>query len=71
MVCSAIAREGKTTVSINLAVALARKGFRVVLIDGDLRISQVHNLLRLTNHVGLSNLLDTRVHAHQIIEGVM
>ena len=71
MVCSAIAREGKTTVSINLAVALARKGARVVLVDGDLRISQVHNLLRLPNHVGLSTALDPRVDPAQIIEGVM
>ncbi|MEM7262353.1 MAG: polysaccharide biosynthesis tyrosine autokinase [Planctomycetota bacterium] len=71
MVCSAIAREGKTTVSINLAVALARKGFKTVLIDGDLRISQVHNQLRVPNHAGLSQVLDTRVDAQQIIEGVM
>ncbi len=71
MVCSAIAREGKTTVSINLAVALARKGARVVLIDGDLRISQVHNLLRVPNHAGLSTVLDSRVNASQLLEGVM
>lgn len=71
MVCSAIAREGKTTVSVNLAVALARKGLRVVLIDGDLRISQVHNLLRVPNHVGLSTALDSRVNAQQMIEGVL
>lgn len=71
MVCSAIAREGKTTVSINLAVALARKGLRVVLIDGDLRISQIHNLLRVPNHVGLSTALDSRVNAQQMIEGVL
>ncbi len=71
MVCSAIAREGKTTVSVNLAVALARKCVRVVLIDGDLRISQIHNVMRLPNHVGLSTVLDPRVDPAHIIEGVM
>ena len=71
MVCSAIAREGKTTVSVNLAVALARKGAKVVLIDGDLRLSQVHNLLGVSNHVGLSNVLDGKVSTERMIEGVM
>ena len=71
MVCSAIAREGKTTVSVNLAIALARKGARVVLIDGDLRLSQVHNLLGCSNHVGLANALDGQIDSQRIIEGVM
>ncbi|MCI0651170.1 MAG: polysaccharide biosynthesis tyrosine autokinase [Planctomycetes bacterium] len=71
MVCSAIAREGKTTVSVNLAVALARKGAKVVLVDADLRISQIHNLLRLPNHIGLSTILESRVDASQVIRGVM
>ncbi len=71
MVCSAIAREGKTTVSVNLAVALARKGAKVVLLDGDLRLSQVHNILGVANHTGLSNLLDGRVSSERMIEGVM
>mgnify|MGYP002639319039 FL=1 len=71
MVCSAIAREGKTTVSVNLAVALARKVAKVVLIDGDLRLSQVHNLLGVSNHVGLSNVLDGKVSTERMIEGVM
>lgn len=71
MVCSAIAREGKTTVSVNLAIALARKGARVVLVDGDLRISQIHNILRLPNHVGLANALDTRINPEQLIDGML
>ncbi|MGE3165798.1 MAG: polysaccharide biosynthesis tyrosine autokinase [Planctomycetota bacterium] len=71
MVCSAIAREGKTTVSINLAIALARKGSRVVLVDGDLRISQIHNILNLPNHVGLVNALDTRLDPKQVIAGAL
>ncbi|MEE8143044.1 MAG: polysaccharide biosynthesis tyrosine autokinase, partial [Planctomycetota bacterium] len=71
MVCSAEAREGKTTISVNLAMALARKGARVVLVDGDLRISQVHNVLRLPNDAGLSTLLDTHVDPQQLLDGVL
>ncbi|MFQ7768828.1 MAG: P-loop NTPase [Fusicatenibacter saccharivorans] len=29
--------EGKTTVAVNLAEAFAKKKYRVVLLDGDLR----------------------------------
>jgi Mrp family chromosome partitioning ATPase len=36
-VTSAAPREGKTTTSVNLAVALARRGLRVILADFDLR----------------------------------
>lgn len=56
-VCSAIPREGKTTVACNLAVAMARKGLRVALVDADLRIPQVHSIFGLQNTFGLVNVL--------------
>jgi Mrp family chromosome partitioning ATPase/uncharacterized protein involved in exopolysaccharide biosynthesis len=49
--------EGKTTVAVNLGIALANQGHRVVLVDCDLRIPNIHNLMQLPNASGFSNLL--------------
>lgn len=45
VVTSSTPREGKTTVAALLAVALARGGFHVLLIDGDVRRPGVRDLL--------------------------
>jgi succinoglycan biosynthesis transport protein ExoP len=46
-VTSAVAGEGKTTTAANLAVALARRGDRVILADFDLRRPAVAGLFRI------------------------
>lgn len=45
LVTSAIMGEGKTTVSLGLATALADLGFRVLLVDGDFRKAELSRRL--------------------------
>ncbi|MFO1006815.1 MAG: polysaccharide biosynthesis tyrosine autokinase [Planctomycetaceae bacterium] len=50
--------DGKSTMSSNLAVALAQTGKSVLLIDADMRRPTVKRLFGLKNKMGLSDLLD-------------
>jgi succinoglycan biosynthesis transport protein ExoP len=50
-------REGKTTVSINMAVALAQGGKKVLLVDADMRLPSVQYRLRVNARPGLSEIL--------------
>ena len=49
--------EGKTTTLSNLGIALAETHGRVLLVDGDLRRSRVHEIFGLCNDRGLSTIL--------------
>jgi capsular exopolysaccharide synthesis family protein len=49
--------EGKTTISTNLAVALAEIHKRVLLIDADLRRPRLHHIFDLDNDKGMVDLL--------------
>jgi polysaccharide biosynthesis transport protein len=56
MFTSAVGGEGKSTTVANLAVALARAGRRVVLIDSDLRRPSLHRLFNLDERPGLIDI---------------
>ncbi|MBV8883057.1 MAG: polysaccharide biosynthesis tyrosine autokinase [Chroococcidiopsidaceae cyanobacterium CP_BM_RX_35] len=58
---SAVAGEGKTTLSLALALSAARLHQRVLLIDADLRRPHLHQRLKLPNQQGLSTLLTNDV----------
>lgn len=57
LVTSSLPDEGKSTVAMNLGLAMAETGRSVLLIDGDLRTPTVHKAFDLPNWVGLSSIL--------------
>ena len=56
-ITSSSPEEGKTFVALNLALAIAQGGKRVILVDSDLRRPQVHKILGFPQSPGLSEAL--------------
>ena len=54
---SAFPAEGKSITSCNCAIALAQRGKRVLLVDGDMRRSSIHKIFGVDGRKGLSTLL--------------
>ena len=57
LVTSSFSGEGKSFVTVNLAVAFAQAGTKVLIVDCDLRRGRQHNIFHVENLEGLSNLL--------------
>ncbi len=57
LVTSSVPGEGKSMLSVNLAVVYAQSGKRVLLVDGDLRTPTIHHRLGLLPTKGLGSLL--------------
>jgi capsular exopolysaccharide synthesis family protein len=60
--------EGKTVTTLNLGIALAQSGKRVLAIDADLRKGRCHQLLHLKNRHGLANVLTGHLDVKQAIQ---
>jgi capsular exopolysaccharide synthesis family protein len=69
LVTSALPGEGKTTVSTNLAIVLARLRRRVLLVDTDLRRPSVHRAMRLSAKTGLGALLRKSAPFDELVVG--
>lgn len=59
---------GKTLVSTSLAAIEAQAGLSVLFIDADMREGYVHNVFGLTNHTGLSGVLDGKCECQEAIQ---
>lgn len=70
LVTSALPEEGKTSTCSELALALARDGHRVVLVDADLRHPAAHRWIGGRNDSGLSDVLRGKKPLRQCLQYV-
>lgn len=69
LVSSGRPQEGKSFVSANLAITLARhRAAKVLLIDGDMRRSSLHHLLGTPSEPGLSEYLSGSVPLESVMQ---
>jgi len=67
VVTSSIPSEGKSTTTINLAIALADAGKRVALLDTDLRKPKVAEYLSIEGGAGLTDVLIGRAKVNEVM----
>jgi capsular exopolysaccharide synthesis family protein len=76
VITSEISGEGKSFVSINLAISLTKTGKKVLIVVSDLRRSKLHHFFNNNNKIGLSNYLSKKIEDvhkvihHSVVEGL-
>jgi capsular exopolysaccharide synthesis family protein len=68
VISSAAPGEGKSTTSVNLALALAESGLRVALVDCDLRRPRVDTYMGIEGAVGLTDVLIGRADLSDVLQ---
>lgn len=68
LVTSSQPGEGKTTVTVNLAVTMALAGRNVLVVDADLRKPRLHHVFGLENNRGTAEILAGKVTLEEIVE---
>ena len=71
LVTSSVPEEGKSTVTANLAAAIAQLGRSVLLVDGDLRRSSQHHLWEVDNRKGVKDIVTDKISPLSIIKQPM
>lgn len=68
VVASALASDGKSTVTMNMGLAAAIMGQRVLIVDADLYRSRMHTYAKIANEQGLSQYLTSDTSVHHLIQ---
>lgn len=68
VITSSMPSEGKSTTAVNLAIALADAGKRVILIDGDLRKPKIAEYLGIEGGAGLTDVLIGRAGLNDVMQ---
>ncbi|MEU7689328.1 polysaccharide biosynthesis tyrosine autokinase [Microbispora hainanensis] len=68
VVTSCLPNEGKSSTSANLAIAMAQAGWRVILVDGDLRRPSVPGYLGIEGGTGLTDVLIDKARLPDVIQ---
>ncbi|PSB01247.1 GumC family protein [Merismopedia glauca] len=71
VVTSCLPKEGKSTISANLSVAMAQAGHKVLLIDADLHFPIQHQIWGLGNEFGLSHVIVGQADTETVLKSVM
>jgi flagellar biosynthesis protein FlhG len=67
VVCGGKGGAGATTIAVNLSIALARLGSRVVLVDADMNHADVAALCQLESRDTISDVLSSRRTVHEVL----
>src|SRR5687768_16840234 len=67
VVCGGKGGAGATTIAVNLSIALARLGARVVLVDADMDHADVATLCQLETRDTIADVLSARRTVHEVL----
>ncbi|WP_019504782.1 polysaccharide biosynthesis tyrosine autokinase [Pleurocapsa sp. PCC 7319] len=67
LMTSSVPGEGKSTVTANLAAAMAQLGRKVMIIDGDLRKASQHELWQVSNRAGVKDIVAHKKSISQVV----
>jgi succinoglycan biosynthesis transport protein ExoP len=68
LITSSMQGEGKSTTVVNLGISIAREGKKVLLVDADLRKPAIHEILEVSNSIGVTTILAGEVKLEDAIK---